>query len=827
MALPELPLEFGPAPCDCVEVVLVGGPAALPDTLTYRVPDEWRDRVRVGAAVRVPLGGRQCLGYVVATHAAPPDPSLPLRPITEVVRAEPAFDRGTVTILRWLARCYACSLADTLPLVVPERQEARLETFVRIAEGWDGTLPPRLGAYTRAALAHAYRLLQEVGGELPRDELLARLGGPHAAQAIQSAIRRGWLQTETRLLAARVRPRTLKGYRLADGDGAATTGRLGPRQAAVLAYLADRGEAVLQRELLDRLGVGAGTLRSLEERGLLVPVAVPVRRAPLAALARDVPPPLTPTQADAVAAIADAQARGTGETLLLYGVTGSGKTEVYLRAIERCLAQGEPTILLVPEISLTSQIVEAAARRLGDRVAVLHSGLSEGERYDEWQRLRRGEALVAVGPRSALFAPVGRPALIVLDEEHDAAYKQESTPRYHAREVARAWAREAGTTVVLGSATPSLESFTAALAGEYRLLELPERIRARPLPEVHVVDLRAEARRQPGIVFGEALREALARRLAAGEQAILFINRRGFSAFLLCRDCGRVPRCPHCSVSLTLHRRYANRLLCHHCGHQRRAPDGCPACGSRRLRQFGIGSQRVEEEARALFPQARIARLDRDAAARKNAAAELVRAFRERRIDLLVGTQMVTKGFDFPGVTLVGVITADIALHLPDFRAAERAFQLLVQVSGRAGRGDEPGEVILQTFNPEHPSIVGAAEHDYRGFYVRERASREALGFPPFGRLARLLAARPEEAAAEGLAHAAVAALREPAARAGIAILGPAPAPLARLQNRYRWHALLRAPAGDLLPDFLHEQLPTLRQRAGGITLDVDPVDLL
>ncbi|MBI3909801.1 MAG: primosomal protein N' [Armatimonadetes bacterium] len=826
---PELALDFGPRPITCVDVALVGGPAALPEPLTYMVPAELRGQVRIGTAVRVPLGGRQCLGYVVAERETPPDPSPPLRPLRELVRGEPAFDARAVRVLRWLAETYACPLADAIPLLVPERQEARLETYVRLVEGWDGIPSGRAGPFTRATLSRAYRLLVEAGGELPRGELLARLGTPNAAPALSLARQKGWLAEETRLEAARVRARTVKGYVLIRCPTEAENQRLGEKQRAVLDHLAAAGErnAVPQHRLIEVAGAAADTLRRLERRGWLRPVAIPVRRVPMMGLAPDIPPALTAAQQRAVLAVEAAIRRGAGETLLLFGVTGSGKTEVYLRALAAARAAERTAILLVPEISLTSQIAEAVYRRLGDRVAILHSGLSEGERLDEWERLRRGEADVVVGPRSALFGPLRRPVLIVLDEEHDGAYKQDRAPRYHAREVARAWAREAGTTVLLGSATPALETFYAAEQGECRLLELPERIHTRPLPQVAVVDLREEARREPGVVFGATLREALRERVAAGEQAILFINRRGFSAFILCRDCGAVPRCPQCSVSLTLHRRFAGMLLCHHCGHARRAPDVCTACGGGRLRQFGIGSQRVEEAARQLLPEARVARLDRDTAARKHAPAQIIRAFRDREIDILVGTQMVTKGFDFPGVTLVGVVTADIALHLPDFRAAERAFQLLTQVSGRAGRGEEPGQVVVQTFNTEHPSIQAAAQHDYRAFYEREREERRGLGFPPFGRLARLLAAQAEEAAAEGRARAAAALLRGPATARGIEVLGPAPAPLARLQNRYRWQLLLRGPLGSAVPDFLRDMLPALRQRAGGVAVDVDPVDLL
>jgi primosomal protein N' (replication factor Y) len=441
--------------------------------------------------------------------------------------------------------------------------------------------------------------------------------------------------------------------------------------------------------------------------------------------------------------------------------------------------------------------------------------------------VRSGEADVVVGPRSALFAPLPEPSLIILDEEHDGSYKQGSTPRYHARNTAQALAGITHGCVVLGSATPSVETYHAALTGRYRMYELPERVRQRPLPAVEIVDLRAEGKTRPGSVFGARLEESIRQRLAAGEQVILFLNRRGFSAFVLCRDCGHVPHCPNCDVSLTLHRQRSGVLLCHHCDYSRQAPTACSRCLGPRVKQFGLGTQRVEDTVKQLFPSARVARLDRDTTSAKDAHTRIIGQVASGEIDVLVGTQMVTKGFDFPGVTLVGVVTADVALNMPDFRASERAFQLLTQVSGRAGRGDRPGEVIVQTFNPEHPSIQSASRHDYRGFYTSEIASREELGYPPFGTLVRWLVSHPDETATRDRIEAAASILNPIAERLGVEVRGPAPCPLSRLKDRFRWHLLLKSSSRDALMAVLDEAWPQVQRRVGGVSIDVEPVDLL
>ncbi len=908
------PAKVPGTPLVTAQVMLLPSPAGMPESLTYAVPENLIGQAAIGAAVLVPLGGREHLGYILDIGPLPAtDEALRLKPIQAVPRPDPAFDPTMLACLRHVSQEYLCSLGDAMPLAVPERHGVELQTVVTLAE-WDGSIEGRVGLLTRQTLENLHLALVQAGGKMARAELEAVVKAPNLGQVLRKARTEGWVREERVLLAPRVKARTVQAVRwtgadletiiaLADWNGE-SPGRLAPeiREALDAVFTAlvqaggrlplealaavvspDRLDEALRRarengwvreertlmraqetgpaeevavlrsrsalgnrqeELLERLKaggapltrrdlqglqVGDGSVDGLVRRGLVEKTRVTQRRAPKGFdVSPDTAPLLSPFQQSACDTILGTMRRGKGETLLLFGVTGSGKTEVYLHAIQAARAAGRTAALLVPEISLTAQVAAAVRRRLGDKVAILHSALSEGERFDEWERLRCGEADVVVGPRSALFAPIQNPSLIILDEEHDGSYKQdEPVPRYHARDVARERARLSNGCVVLGSATPSMETFHRALTGQYQMLELPERVAGRPLPTVEVVDMREEIRARPGAVFSKRLEEGIRARLADREQVILFLNRRGFSAFLLCRDCGHVPACPSCDVSLTLHRQDAHLLLCHHCGHARRAPTVCERCMGPKVKQFGLGTQRVEETVRELFPTARLQRLDRDAISTKDAHTRIVAEVQRGEIDILIGTQMVTKGFDFPGVTLVGVIAADVALNVPDFRAAERGFHLLTQVSGRAGRGSRPGEVVVQTFNPDHPSVRFASHHDYRGFYSHEIKQREELGYPPFGSLVRFVVQHLDEAVTRSRAEM-VAELVRPAALANqVQLLGPTACPLSRLRDRHRWHLMLKAPTREAIRAVVESTWPEVRRQVGGVIVDVEPVDLM
>jgi primosomal protein N' (replication factor Y) len=604
------------------------------------------------------------------------------------------------------------------------------------------------------------------------------------------------------------------------------------RQRAAYETLEAIGGSAPVAHLQGHYGFGRAVLRGLTARGLAVIESMAVERDPFADAGRDVelPEHLTRAQEKVLEDLLELSARRAPGIALLRGVTGSGKTVVYLRLIQSVLDQGRTAIVLVPEIALTPQTVRRFRAAFGDEVAVLHSALSAGERHDAWRALRDGGRRVVIGTRSAIFAPVPDPGVIILDEEHDGSYKQSDTPRYHARAVAAMRGRTERALVLLGSATPSLESWANAQSGRYALLELPERATPHQLPAVDVVDLRAVRSRAlatgeaPESVITPRLRDALAARLRRGEQSILLLNRRGYSTFLQCPACGRVWSCSSCNVSLTYHRARA-RLLCHHCGHEEVVPSRCEECDGGDLAFTGIGTEHVERRVGELFPAARILRMDVDTTGGKGAHGRLLDRVRSREIDILLGTQMIAKGLDFPGVTLVGVINADVGLNLPDFRAGERTFQLLAQVAGRAGRGGEPGEVLVQTARPHHPAVLAALGHDYAGYAAAEIEDRKAPGYPPHLRLANLLVTGPSEErvaeAAERLAALASDLIETRRLRA-TRVVGPAPCPIDRIRRRWRWHFLVKSGRAAELGSLLRHIARYHGLSGGGLRLEID-----
>lgn len=610
-------------------------------------------------------------------------------------------------------------------------------------------------------------------------------------------------------------------------DLSALEGRA-PRQAQALAAVQQAG-TIEVRALEQRFSGARQALQGLVRKGWVRLQAESRARRPKPISFPTAEPvlQLSDEQGEAVAAIRRGQDQAGFETFLLHGVTGSGKTEVYLRAIEQSLSSGRGAILLVPEISLTPQLMDRVTARFGERAAVLHSGLGQGERLDEWRRLQSGQALVAVGARSAVFAPVCDLGLVVVDEEHDSSYKQSERLPYNGRDLALVRAREAKATVVLGSATPSVESYKNALDGRWRLLRLRKRVQARPMPKVEMVDLRTVLDPlERNHTLSPALAEGLAACLDAGEQAILFLNRRGYSSYALCRDCGDAIRCADCSVAL-VHHLSDGALRCHYCGASKRLPMDCPQCASKRVQLFGLGTEKCVEEVARRFPGARVIRLDSDSVAGRGKLQTAMERFAKGDADVLVGTQMVTKGHDIPGVTLVGVVLADLGLHLPDFRASERTFQLMTQVAGRAGRGERPGKVIIQSFLPKHESIVYANEHRYEEFMERELDRRRALGYPPTRRLMMIRLSHPDPAVVSKLAKSAGDLVRVEG-RGAVELLGPVVSPLAKLRGRYRWQMLVKAGRIEALHRVAHAVSAGLPRSGGAkILFDVDPVDML
>jgi primosomal protein N' (replication factor Y) len=630
---------------------------------------------------------------------------------------------------------------------------------------------------------------------------------------------------------APVRERAIRLRRRLADDEVAVLARRAPARAHAYRMLLDTPGTAMTSAAARAAGVSAAALRGLVTAGIAEPFVRSPLRDPEPAPSGERPPEPTTAQRTAIAALTAALDGTHGGTFLLHGVTGSGKTEVFLAAAAHAIGAGRGVLLLVPEIALTHQLADRARARFGAMVAVLHSGLAPRERWGEWRRILDGDVRIVVGARSAVFAPVRALGLVVVDEEHDAAYKQEDGLRYNARDLAVVRARLAGGVAVLASATPSAESYQAALDGRHALIRLPDRPTAHPLPDVETIDLRARAPGGSGPpLFTDELRRDLEANQGAG-QTLVFLNRRGFAVYLQCSTCGAVVTCPHCSVTLTWHRTAA-ALVCHHCRHTRRVPANCPDCGANGLQPFGVGTEQIEATVRACYPLASVGRLDRDTARRAGAQRRILAAWRAGETDILVGTQMVSKGHDVPGVTLVAVLLADLSLNVPDFRAAERTFQQLVQVAGRAGRGAAPGRVVLQTFRPGHPSIAAAARHDYAGFMAGELERRRALGYPPFARLVNLRIDGRDAAAVERAARVLASELVRRARHLGLgddAVLGPAPPPLERVRGRHRRQVLLRS--ADVRPlRALARAARALMPATNGdprLVVDVDPYSML
>jgi primosomal protein N' (replication factor Y) len=807
----------------------------IPELLTYALPPEWQGLVRPGMRVLVPLGGRVVTGCIVALQETPPVDAAKF--VVDLLDDEPALTPDLLALTQWMASYYVATWGETIRAALPRALQSGSVQIITLTPKGQTTAAGEARSTLESSILTA--LAQHRSVTLKR--LQRQITAPGLRSAIQRLSAEGVVEVSQKVSPPKFHAPTEHFFQLALSPEEVTSAiqpmkRRAPQQAALLGHLLKTGPATAA-ELRRHIPGATQLLRVLERKGLLVAVERP--RAPMLAMATDTAfldepdVTLTSAQGEALEHIQQLLPQQEFAPVLLHGVTGSGKTEVYMRAMAAALSQGKQVIYLVPEIALTPQLLTRLHARFGQDVAVLHSRLTRGERLDEWLRVHRQRASIAIGPRSAIFAPLQRLGLIIVDEEHDPSYKQEEAPRYLARDVAIMRAKLCQALVVLGSATPSLESFANAQQQRYRYLQLPDRVRTKDLPEVVLVDLRREENRAgAGEVLSHPLRKAITGRMARGEQTLLFLNRRGYATFVQCHDCGYICQCPRCSVALTFH--IDDRTLkCHYCQFTTTPPETCPSCQGTRVEYFGTGTQKVEREVRRIFPQARVARMDRDATGGRHAYQDILTRLARGEIDILIGTQMITKGHDFPRITLVGVVSADVTLGLPDFRAAERTFQLLTQVAGRAGRGEVPGEVIVQTFAPQHYAIQHAQAHDFHGFYAEEIAYRKRLGYPPAVRLAAIRFDARDPQAVEQYCQAFVALLRPYVRDAGgVTLLGPAPAALAKLNNRYRWHLLLKAPTARRLHDVIENGLNALKQAAiarGGVRLmvDVDPINLL
>lgn len=794
-------------------------PVPIDQPFTYALAETLRHRVQPGSRVTVPFGMRKLTGVVVRCHSEPPD--VPAREVYRLLDEEPVIGPEAMALARWVAGYYCAPLGEVLRSMTPLGGEIRrTKTYELTDAGRDAARQLLLGASDDDPMVALLRMLE--ARPLSAGYLKAKL--PLADRALRSLERKGLVRVED-LDADRDPARAASGRLRVEFKGRPADVKLTKRERELAAFLELHPGSHNLKDLESAVGGASQAARSLARKGFLtLRTELPIWGNQAA---RD-PHVLNPSQQKAFDRIRAAIEARQFRTFLLHGVTGSGKTEVYLRAIEATLALGRGAMLLVPEIALTPAVAGQFFHRFGDRVAILHSAFTDVERAGEWRRIQSGAAGVVVGTRSGVFAPVRELGLIVIDEEHDNSYKQEETPRYHGRDTAIVRAQAGGAVVVLGSATPSLESRYNAEKGKYELLELPERIERRPLPEVEVVDMRVEfleTRKQA--VFSRRLLEAIRGRLENGEQTMLLLNRRGFSTVVACRACGHRLECVNCAVTLTYHRR-DRRMLCHYCGYAERVPGRCPKCDSEYVYFLGTGSEKVEEELHRELPTARIARMDRDTVTGKRQYETILEGFREGNFDILVGTQMIAKGHDIPNVTLVGVISADIGLGMPDFRAAERSFQLLTQVAGRAGRGELPGIVVVQTINPEHYAVRHAAAQDYASFYEKEIEFRKVMRYPPFAALANVVVRGQKQEDALRMSGELGHLLTPPPEK--MRVLGPAEAPVPRLKDEFRYQILLKAASRKTL----NETLQALRRHAveqrwppTALVIDVDPVSLL
>lgn len=798
-----------------VAQVIVDVPARQTDrAFDYAIPDKWENTIEPGMRVVVPFGPRKVQGFVIGVQEGSDFDKL--KEIHSLQDLTPVLTDELLELAFWLTEETLCYAISAFQAMLPVAMKAKYEKEIHLLD------------------TEKRNLLDESVGKLfeARDSIgWEEAEGSNVFPLLQKEIRDGLLEVIYKVK-DRARKKTVREIApvLPSDQLQGALEQLPAnalKQREVLDFFVRNHAPIPLKDLSGLLGITGSTIRPLVKKGYLSEADKEVYRDPYGerVFKKTDPFPLTMEQQAAITPILHSIEMELHKVFLMYGVTGSGKTEVYMQAIDAVLKRGQEAIVLVPEISLTPQMVQRFKGRFGSLVAVMHSGLSAGEKYDEWRKIHRKEVKVVVGARSAVFAPFENLGIIIIDEEHESSYKQEENPRYHARDVAVFRGKHNNCPVVLGSATPTLESFARAQKKVYELLPLKSRMNARPLPSVEIVDMREELRGGNRSMFSASLFEKLTDRLEKGEQSVLFLNRRGHSSFILCRDCGYVMNCPHCDISLTYHRS-EQRMKCHYCGHEDHLPSVCPDCGSEHIRFFGTGTQKVEEELGKVLPHARVIRMDVDTTSRKGAHEALLSKFGEGKADILLGTQMIAKGLDFPNVTLVGVLTADTMLHLPDFRAAEKSFQLLTQVSGRAGRHELPGEVVIQSYTPEHYSIELASRHDFEAFYQREMAVRKMHLYPPFYYLALITVSHTEITKTVDVTEKVARHLRQQLSPKTV-ILGPVASPIPRIKDRYRYQCVIkykREPnLANALKIILERYQQEISQQQLTISIDLNP----
>ena len=814
-----------------VEVAL---PIPLRQTFTYILPDGLQENIKMGARLLVPFGKRQITGYAVALHTTL-DPELEieesaLKEAVELLDAEPLLTEEIIKLTQWTADYYASAWGEVLKASLPAGINASVEQIVSItAKGRDELLKVSTATTVKVQIL---RYLSE-SSEISARELGKKFGVTKTQRTVRELVGQGLAGTFHRALTSQVKPKRRKAVRLLPPEMHSLSNKpLTDAQQKIIDELMRGNGEIIFTDLIEKTDIGASSINTLAKRGMLEIFVQEVRRDPLenAALPDLLNLTLTDGQTKVLTEIENALQVEQYKAFLLHGVTGSGKTEIYIRAMKTALKKNKTALMLVPEIALTPVFSRRLRAVFGDEVAILHSNLSTGERFDEWRRLRSGAARIVIGTRSAVFAPLENVGLIIVDEEHDGSYRQHEMPFYNGRDVAIVRANFAGAVVILGSATPALETFHNSHTGKYEYLSLPHRIGNRPMAKAELVDMRdvfGEAGKNA--IFSPQLIEAIEETHSKGEQSIILLNRRGFSSFVLCRTCGETIRCHNCDITLTFHKRQG-QLVCHYCNHKEKTPHKCPHCEGKFLFFVGEGTEQIEDILRRKFSNLRIARVDRDSISRKNELEETLSAFSDGKTDMLVGTQMLAKGHDFPNVTLVGVISVDAGLAMPDFRSAERTFQLLTQVAGRAGRGDLPGRVLIQTFHPEHYALQHSRTQNYDDFYEVEINFRKKLNYPPFVALASILIKHSNYNFAFDNAQILRECLQSANGEKNCIILGPAPAPLARLKGEHRLQILVKARNRTKLRETLDFALHDAQEKFCDLRIvyvEIDPINLM
>ncbi|MBL8203439.1 MAG: primosomal protein N' [Blastocatellia bacterium] len=818
-------------------------PLYVHQTFTYALPESFAAQAQPGCRALIPFGRQLLTGYIVDIHNTLEDAGLDaesteIKAVEELFDTEPLVTRELLDLTKWIADYYFAPWGETIKACLPAGINAEAETMLSLttnAQAALSNLPAKPTTKLQALQFIAANL--DENGAMNSRLLIKEFDKAKAGALIRELEKSGYIIVTRQMQDAAVKPKKQQAVRLRDGEmgGGGDGGRekpLNEQQQRVIKTLLEATEPLGLTQLTEAADVSTSVVKTLEKRGLVEIFVREVRRDPLAHLknlsADELE--LMPQQAEALDAITTALAANKYAAFLLHGVTGSGKTEVYIRAMRAALEQGKTALMLVPEISLTPMFARRLSAHFGDAVAILHSSLSDGERLDEWNRLRTGEARICIGARSGVFAPLENLGLLIVDEEHEAAYKQDSEPRYHGRDTAIVRALKANAVVVLGSATPSMESFHNAHTGKYTYLKMDTRVSGRPLAPVEVVDMREVfARHGKQQIFSDEMKAAIAENHERGKQTLVLLNRRGFSSFLLCRGCGHKSHCPNCDVALTYHKSEA-RLVCHYCGHQARVPRACENCSGPYIYYVGEGTEQIESLLQELYPDMRIARLDRDTTRRRGAFEKLLGAFALGEIDLMVGTQMIAKGHDFHNVTLVCVISVDAGLAIPDFRSAERTFQLLTQVAGRAGRGEDRGRVLLQSYHPEHYALEYAQTQVYEKFYEHEIHFRQQMRYPPFVALINVLIHHAEYAKATTVAAEFARLLKAADKEQALRILGPAPAPLARIKGEHRLQVLIKTKNRRVAREALDAAMLALKEQAWDLRMlnvEVDPVSLM